>query len=392
VKKIRNFESFLTESKSLSEISQEMSEILNSCVNGTWELKDGKINIQGDFDGSRSEDFAKAPKILPFVFGKVSGTFDIGGLEITTLEGCPEEVGESFICSNNLLDDLKFGPKKAKRYYCSNNYLNSLDGISDDCEEISAAGNNISDLKALSNRDSISGVLMLYKNPLLKNLEGCPKTIGKGLDVSACGLESLEGCATEVGGDFICENNKLQSLEFGPKKVGGFYDCSNNKLESLEGSPKKVKWMDASNNLLISVEGAPVEFSSKKIFLKDNKLPRDLLDSQVEFLTSTNSEFSLQKWFVDLVSGGKLELRKSLIQFLNNKKFVGDKSTVIFELLDKVDLAKISRENSPALAYLSQNVERDSPLMDYILQNKSEFSDSFIDDLEMSSDLSDLGF
>ncbi len=80
------------------------------------------------------------------------------------------------------------------------------------------------------------------------------------------------------------------------------------------------------------------------------------------------------------------------MQFLNNKKFVGDKSTVIFELLDKVDLAKISRENSSALAYLSQNVERDSPLMDYILQNKSEFSDSFIDDLEMSSDLSDLGF
>jgi hypothetical protein len=80
------------------------------------------------------------------------------------------------------------------------------------------------------------------------------------------------------------------------------------------------------------------------------------------------------------------------MEFLNNKKFVGDKSTVIFELLDKVDLAKISRENPGDLAYLSQNVEKDSPLMDYILQNKSKFSDSFLDDLEMSSDLSDLGF
>ncbi len=80
MKKIRNFKSFLNESQFLSEISPEMSEILNSCVNGTWELKDGKINIQGDFDGSLSQDFAKEPKILPFVFGKVSGTFDIGGL------------------------------------------------------------------------------------------------------------------------------------------------------------------------------------------------------------------------------------------------------------------------------------------------------------------------
>jgi hypothetical protein len=150
--------------------------------------------------------------------------------------------------------------------------------------------------------------------------------------------------------------------------------------------------MDASNNRLISVKGAPVEFSSRKIFLKDNKLSRDLLDSQVEFLISTDSEFSLQKWFINLVSGRNMELRKSLMGFLNNKKFVGDKSTVIFELLDKVDLAKISRENPGDLAYLSQHVEKNSPLMDYILQNKSEFSDSFLDDLEMSSDLSDLGF
>lgn len=127
----------------------------------------------------------------------------------------------------------------------------------------------------------------------LKSLRGFPEKIGGSLDISSNSLENLSGCTQEIGGAFNCSNNALTSLEGGPKKVNGDYNCraneldslkgcpeeadsfncSNNRLQTLEGGPKRVqKSFDASGNYLSTLEGFPSDFDGWRVDVKNNNL------------------------------------------------------------------------------------------------------------------------
>lgn len=54
---------------------------------------------------------------LPVKFGIVTGSFDIGGSNINTLEGCPHTVGKSFNCSHTDITSFDHAPQQVGRSF-----------------------------------------------------------------------------------------------------------------------------------------------------------------------------------------------------------------------------------------------------------------------------------
>jgi hypothetical protein len=379
---IATFENFLNESLSLS--TNEI-QLLDECTKGTWEEKDGVINIEGDFIAAKK---INGKSLSPMVFGRVTGIFDISDNKLESLEGCPREVKE-FNCSRNLLNSLEGGPESAEDYYCANNYLITLDGISKNAQNISAPGNSLESIEALGGRN-ISGNLFLHEN-FLNDLNGCPQEIGKSLDISSCNLNSLEDCARKVMGNFDCSNNNLKGLSGGPEFVGGYYDCGNNSITSLEGiSSNKMKWIDASNNQIYSVIDLPPGLANAKVGLHKNALPLEILRSQQEFVED-KGDSNLRNW-LEYTLKNESEERYSplprMIEMFNDKK----REDAVIEFIKKTDLAGISNDEPKLLAPIATGVNKNSPMVEYVNKNKDLFSDEFLDSLEISSDLKDLGF
>jgi hypothetical protein len=86
------------------------------------------VDVDGDVDIGKNRLNFEIEK-LPIKFGYVSGHFDITHHKLTTLEGCPREVGESFDCSDNELTTLIGSPREVgKVFWCLRNKLTSLEG------------------------------------------------------------------------------------------------------------------------------------------------------------------------------------------------------------------------------------------------------------------------
>ena len=147
----------------------------------SWKLNsDGTYDVNDDVDLGKFRQFVDPNGKLTIKFNKVTGNLICSAigvtLELTSLEGCPKEVGGDFNC-----------------------------GFND-----------------------------------LTSLEGCPEKVGGTFDCHNNKLTSLEGAPKEIYGNFDCHNNKLTSLEGCPEKVSGYFDCEANLLASLEGAPKEV--------------------------------------------------------------------------------------------------------------------------------------------------------
>ena len=188
-------------------------------IQKSWKLNnDGTYDVNGDVDLNECKQFINDDGKLTIKFNKVSRSFYCDHLNLTSLEGCPKEVGKDFYCTNNKLTSLEGAPEKVGGdFYCSFNKLNSLKGAPKDVE----------------------GSFICNDNNLT-SLKEAPEKVGGNFKCFNNNLTSLEGAPEKVGGDFYCPNNNLTSLEGSPEKVGGDFDCSENKLTSLEGAPKEV--------------------------------------------------------------------------------------------------------------------------------------------------------
>ena len=133
--------------------------------------KDGTVDVYGNVD-LHDKDLKK----LPVKFGKVTGYFSCFQNQLTSLDGCPNSVGDYFSCSDNQLTSLK----------------------------------------------------------------GCPREVGHNFICRNNQLTSLEGGPEEVGGGFSCSHNKLTSLKGSPREVGGNFNCEDNQLKSLDGGPIRI--------------------------------------------------------------------------------------------------------------------------------------------------------
>jgi hypothetical protein len=80
---------------------------------------DGSIDVDGDVNL-----WNLGLTELPLIFNKVSGYFNCGVNELTTLKGSPRYVGDYFGCNKNQLTSLEFSPDYVGSYFsCELNNL-----------------------------------------------------------------------------------------------------------------------------------------------------------------------------------------------------------------------------------------------------------------------------
>jgi hypothetical protein len=94
-----------------------------------YKIEKYTINVDGtvDVDGSVRLDNLGLTE-LPLRFGSVTGDFDCEYNRLTTLEGCPKEIGFNFCCFDNDLTSFKGGPVKVGGYVDAGyNDIDSLD-------------------------------------------------------------------------------------------------------------------------------------------------------------------------------------------------------------------------------------------------------------------------
>ena len=92
-------------------------------IEGTYELKDGVYNVDGDVY------LIKILEKLPVKFGKVKGGFYCHYNNLISLKGAPKYIGGKFNCSYNNLISLEDSPEYVGRNFnCWKNNINSLKG------------------------------------------------------------------------------------------------------------------------------------------------------------------------------------------------------------------------------------------------------------------------
>ncbi len=92
-------------------------------IGGRWNY-DGDVDMSGKTNPVTKTRFTE----IPIPFGTVVGNFKCSGMDLKSLKNTPTEVGGTFDCSNNQLESLQYGPKKAKSYMCRSSELKSLTG------------------------------------------------------------------------------------------------------------------------------------------------------------------------------------------------------------------------------------------------------------------------
>jgi hypothetical protein len=95
-------------------------------------ISDNFVSINGNCSATGFGEAWKKFKQLPFNFHKVSGRFTItvDCIGLTSLAGCPEDVG-TFVCAAKQLKSLIGGPKICRGDYIISELINltSLDGL-----------------------------------------------------------------------------------------------------------------------------------------------------------------------------------------------------------------------------------------------------------------------
>ena len=85
--------------------------------------KDGTVDVNNDI-------YLNSCKLtkLPLKFGNVTGDFNCGNNQLTTLEGCPQSVDGYFTCYNNNITLLEGCPRSVGGdFNCGNNNLTKLE-------------------------------------------------------------------------------------------------------------------------------------------------------------------------------------------------------------------------------------------------------------------------
>lgn len=141
----------------------------------------------------------------------------------------------------------------------------------------------------------------------LKTLEGGPSVVGRGFYCSNNQLESLKGGPTFVGNDFTAHNNKLKNLDFAPFSINGHVCVNQNEIASLHNIHKSIKRIngtfDLVNNPITSnVLGLLLIHGLIEVYLDNQKLQkiinnhlsghRDVFECQEELINANLDDFA----------------------------------------------------------------------------------------------------
>ena len=143
---------------------REVFEAYFDCAEPIKIYDDGEISTSGYVSGMRDMER------LPLRFNTVGG-FDVGGCELTTLEGSPQWVMGEFRCISNQLKTLEGGPRSVLgSYLCGFNQLENLQGAPEKVKRLSCVANPLKSLEGLP--ASLEELVLIYdpKLPLLRAL------------------------------------------------------------------------------------------------------------------------------------------------------------------------------------------------------------------------------
>lgn len=229
--------------------SEEISRLIIMRPSGLppgFKLVEGIIPIEPVEDGWKWKGNLSARDLNwanPIFKGKpvveVTGNFNIQYSGVTSLRGCPSNIGGSFYAAKCKFKTLEFFPTSiGDSVDLSEGELESLDEL---------------------NIKEIDGDFDIGKNNI-KSLKGCPQRINGDFDCQWNNISSLEYGPKTVGGNYICADNNIKSLNGAPEKVNGDFNCSSNNFSTLEGGPKSVDGdYNARHNYIGSdgMEGKP---------------------------------------------------------------------------------------------------------------------------------------
>lgn len=165
-----------------------------------WTIRpDGLLDVEGNVFINSKTHPKRNFDTIPLDFGKVTGHFCIIHTDLSSLKGCPIEVGTDFEVSHNKLTSLKYGPKIVGRAY-------------------SCADNNIT---------------------------------------------SLRYCPTKIKDAFFCQENKLSNLLYAPQVANRFVCFDNNFPEELRVISDKMdkEYADERNRILRGIVEYQEEYS-----------------------------------------------------------------------------------------------------------------------------------
>ena len=209
------------QSGSLSKLNKDQIEWLNRMVgtSGTWDINEetGKIDVESSSTVYLRKNQLPLGSIPHDIkFGKFTGGLYVSDAQLESLAGFPDEIiGDLNISSNNLTS-LKGCTQIIKgSFNCGSNKLENLKGGPDRVTLGYTCNNN-----------------------MLESLEGAPEKIGASFNASSNSLKTLEGSPKEVGSDFSCDDNNLKTMEGAPERIDGYtISCEKNELYTLEGIP-----------------------------------------------------------------------------------------------------------------------------------------------------------
>jgi len=182
--RVQKFESWNPDPK--MEIHRIMGELGLSWIK--YEVRDDlSVDLWGSVDLEKVWSLSYRGR-LPIKFGRVHGRFSVRGSNLSTLEGCPDEVGENFNCSDNKLENLLGGPKR----------------------------------------------------------------VGGEFLAGECGLKSLSGFPESVIGDVYLSHNELWDFQGIPEyslNEGSEFFCNGNPINSIYSLFNKIDCIDEINEL-----------------------------------------------------------------------------------------------------------------------------------------------
>jgi len=176
------------------------------------------------------------PEILKDV--SIEGALGLSNNNLRSLKNCPRKIAGLFSCTNNRgLQSLIGGPEQVGAIDVHNCNLTSLEGFPKIVKSgnfsggrVDVSGNKLTSLVGLPEE---LGELVIYNNPGLKTLQGCPKIIRGGFESLWLPITNMIGGPTVVYDDLLLYDTEINSLEGFPKEVGGNIFLGNTPLGSI---------------------------------------------------------------------------------------------------------------------------------------------------------------
>lgn len=187
-----------------------------------WGIENYNVSQSGvvDVDGDVSLKMAfevKKSGIIPFKFGKITGSFNCSYCMLKNLINSPDFVGGDFDCSRNYIINFVNSPKTIGGAFIahSNKKLQSMDGITASITDLDISNCNLG-FVALANV-KISGHINASYN-MIKGLNNFPEG-AKSIDVSKNLVSSMHGapknCVIDVSGNPIQPEDDLERSTWG---------------------------------------------------------------------------------------------------------------------------------------------------------------------------------